>query len=242
MKYLAALFGGMLCGAALLATVLYYNPLVASNNLSPLSVTSNEVMRLSYSAAATDAFVYTNDGESQVAPHPPKVLQLWEPTIRQTSAVVTELVDGRGAPAGFGVKFSSSSERTNLIDGEILVDSVWHIYLPERGSLFIEQSENYWNYIRDIVVPAYRSSGDNWRGTWLENITHGPGALGTALVAGGSGQFKGMDTEAVEALSAKAYSVADGPVGVTGQISIELQAGGRQNRESSEDQVTTQDQ
>jgi hypothetical protein len=242
MRYLAAFLAGMFSGAACLVAVLYYNPFVSSNNLSPLSVTTYEVVRLTYSAAAIDAFVYTNDGESQVTPHPPKVQQLWEPTIRQTSAIVTGLVDGRGEPAGFGVKFSSSSEHTSFIGGEFLVDSVWHIYLPERGSLFIEQTENYWNYVRDIVVPAYRSSGDNWRGTWIENITHGPGALGTAWVAGGSGQFKGMDTEAVEALSAKAYSVADGPVGVTGEISIELQTGGRQNKGSSEDQPVPQDQ
>jgi hypothetical protein len=91
-------------------------------------------------------------------------------------------------------------------------------------------------------VPAYRSSGDNWRGAWLGNITHGPGALGTAWVAGGSGQFRGMDTEAVEALSAKAYSVADGPVGVTGEISIELQYGGRQTNQASEGQQALQDQ
>lgn len=222
MKFIATLLIGMLCGAAGLAVALYYNPFVESNKLSPLSVTDSEVVHLSYSATATDAFIYTNDGESQIAPYPAKVLQLWEPTVRQTSVLVTQLVDGRGTPAGFGVKFSSASERTNLLDGQVLVDSIWHIYLPERGSLFIEQSENYWNYIRDIVVPAYRSSGDNWRGAWLGNITHGPGALGTAWVAGGSGQFTGMDLEAVEALSAKAYSVAEGPVGVNGEISIEL--------------------
>ena len=221
-KYLAALFGGAIVGAVLVAVVVYYNPMVSSNNLSPLSVTDNEVMRLSYSAAAQDAMVYTNDGESQVSPHPERVLQLWEPTIRRTTAMATTFEDSRGQPAGFGIKFSSHSERTNPLNGELLVDSVWHIYLPERGSMFIQQSENYWNYIHEIVVPAYRSSGDSWRGNWLGNMTSGPGALGTARVAGGSGQFAAMNTEAVEALSAKAYSVADGPVAVTGGLSVEL--------------------
>lgn len=233
MRYLAALVIGMLVGAFGLAAAIYYNPLLASNQLSPLTVTTNEVTRLSYSAAAKDALVYTNDGESHIAPFPAKVLQLWEPTIRQTTAMVTVLADGRGDPAGFGIKFSSFSNRTNLLDGEALVDSVWHIYLPTRGSLFIEQTENYWDYIHDVVVPAHRSSGDNWRGTWLGNTTVGPGALGTAWVAGGSGQYQGMDMEAIEALSAKAYSVADGPVAMTGELSIELQA-----REQSEQQAS----
>ena len=102
------------------------------------------------------------------------------------------------------------------------MDSVWHIYLPARGSLFMEQSENYWGYIRDIVVPARWSSGDNWRGSWLGNITAGPGALGTSAVAGGSGQFQYMIAEGVESFSAKAYSVEHGPVAMTGELAIEL--------------------
>ena len=224
MRYLLVLVGGMLLGLVGLTAAVYYNPMAGGNNLSPLSVTDNEVVRLSYSAAAQDTLVYTNDGESQVAPHPPKVLQLWEPTVRLTTATVNVLADSRGQIAGLGVKFSSHSDRTDVLDGEVLVNSVWHVYLPGRGSLFIEQSENYWNYIHEIVVPAYRSAGDNWRGTWLGNLTSGPGALGTAWVAGGSGQFEGMDAEAVEALSAKAYSVDIGPVAMTGELSIELPA------------------
>jgi hypothetical protein len=221
-KYLLALVAGMSFGMVVVATVVFYNPMVGTNNLSPLSVTENEVVHLSYSVAAQDTLVYTNDGESQITPNPPKVLQLWEPAILGTIATVNVLADSRGRLAGIGVKFSSHSKDSSVLNGKALVNSVWHIYLPERGSIFIEQSENYWNYIRDIVVPAYRSSGDNWRGTWLRNITDGPGALGTALVAGGSGQFAGIDTVAVEALSAKAYSVDLGPVAMTGELSIEL--------------------
>jgi len=222
MRYLLVLVGGMLLGLVALTVVVYYNPLTGGNNLSPLSVTDNEVVRLSYSAAAQDTLVYTNDGESQVAPHPPRVLQLWEPTVRLTTATVNVLADSRGQVAGLGVKFASHSENTNVLNGEILVNSVWHVYLPGRGSFLIEQAENYWDYIHEVVVPAHRSSGDNWRGTWLGNLTSGPGALGTAWVAGGSGRFESMDTEAVEALSAKAYSVDIGPVAMTGELSIEM--------------------
>jgi hypothetical protein len=221
-KYIGALVGGLLLGVLLIATVVFYNPMLQTNNLSPLAVSDNEVMHLSYSVAAQDALVYTNDGESQVSPNPPKVLQLWEPTVRGTTASVNVLADSRGRPAGIGVKFSSHSKDSSALDGKALVNSVWHIYLPQRGSIFVEQSENYWSYIQDIVFPAYRSSGDNWRGSWLSNITDGPGALGTALVAGGSGEFAGVDSVAVEALSAKAYSVDLGPVAMTGELSIEL--------------------
>jgi len=221
-RYLLPLLGGILTGLGLMYGFLYYNPMSSANNLSPLSVTENEVVRLNYSAVAQDTLIYTNNGESQIAPYPAKVQQLWETPIRLTTATATVLSDSRGQVAGIGVKFSSRSEQTNILRGEILMDSVWHIYLPARGSVFMEQSENYWNYIRDIVVPARWSSGDNWRGSWLGNITAGPGALGTASVTGGSGQFEYMITEGVELFSAKAYSVEHGPVAMSSEIAIEI--------------------
>lgn len=222
MKYVISLLVGMCVGACVVLVLLYYNPVTSKNTLSPLSVTDNELINLNYSAVAQDALVYTNDGESHVDPHPAKVLQLWERPIRHTSALATVLTDGRSQVAGIGIKFSSGSELTNVLNSGAFVNSVWHIYLPERGSLFIEQIENHWGYLREIVVPARWSSGDNWRGNWHGSITSGPGALGIAKVVGGSGEFSELEAGAVESLSAKAYSVERGPVAMTGQLTIEL--------------------
>jgi hypothetical protein len=201
---------------------MFFNPFVAANPLSPLSVSDYELISLNYSAVARDAIVFTNNGESQVRPKPPKVLQLWEAPIRHTDALVTVLTDSRNAAAGLGVKITSDSENTRLISGDMLVDSLWHIYLPGRGSLFIAQTENYWSYARDIVVPAYWSSADNWKGVWNGNMTAGPGALGTARAIGGSGEFSNLEMEAVESLSARVYTVESGPVVMNGHLTIEL--------------------
>jgi hypothetical protein len=222
MKYLVSLLVGMAVGAAAFFALLYYNPLTSQTKLSPLSVTDDEVISLNYSAVATDSLIYTNDGESQVMPHPAKVLQLWEQPVRKTDALATVLRDSRNQVAGIGLKFSSDSESTNILNGEAIVDSVWHVYLPGRGSFFIEQQENYWAYLREVVLPAHWSSGDNWRGTWNGNLTSGPGALGTSRVVGGSGEFAALETVGVESLLAKAYSVEQGPVAVTGELSIEI--------------------
>ncbi len=221
-KYLIALLFGMAVGAVVFLGLLYFNPLTTQQRLSPITVTDNEVVKLGYSAAVQDMLIYTNDGESRVDPHPAKVLQLWEAPIRKTRAMATVLTDSRGQAAGIGIKFWSDSESTNILNGQAIVDSVWHIYMPERGSLFVAQSENLWSYLREVVIPAYWSSADNWRGIWRGNITAGPGALGTASVAGGSGEFAGLRSEGVEALSAKAYSVELGPVAVEGELSIEI--------------------
>lgn len=221
-KYLFALLFGMAVGAAILLGGLYLNPLTTQQRLSPITVTDNDVVKLGYSAAAEDMLVYTNDGESRVDPHPAKVLQLWEAPIRKTRAIATVLTDSRGQAAAIGVKFSSDSESTNILKGQAIVDSVWHIYMPKRGSLFVAQSENFWGYLREVIIPAYWSSADSWRGIWRGNVTAGPGALGTASVTGGSGEFLGLKSEGLEALSAKAYSVELGPVAIDGELSIEI--------------------
>ena len=221
-RYVVGFVIGLVLGALSAGALLYLNPLAGTNALTPISVTENQVIGLRYSAVPLDSVLYTNDGESGPPPHPAKVQQLWEAPVRQSDVLVTVLGDSRNNPVGVGIKFMSDSERTRIINGEVLVDSVWHIQLPGRGSLFVAQTENHWDYLTDVVVPAHWSSVDSWKGVWNGIITVGPASLGTARVTGGSGDFAGLDTYGVESLSARAYSVADGPVAMDGQLTIEL--------------------
>ena len=221
-RHIVALLAGLSIGASAALALLIFNPLAAKNPLSPLSISDNRMVSLAYSAVAADAILYTNDGGSRIRPHPENVQELWEAPIRRTDVLVTLLSDSRSDEAGIGIKFVSDSERTKLINGEALVDSVWHIILPDRGTLFVYQSENFWNYLREIVVPAYWSSTKKWKGIWHGNTTVGPGSLGTATVYGGSGEFAGLSSEAMEALTARAYSVTDGPVSMEGRITIDV--------------------
>jgi hypothetical protein len=55
-------------------------------------------------------------------------------------------------------------------------------------------------------------------------MTQGPGALGTGCVSGGSGNFAGMSSEAVETLTACAYSTSLGPVSMDSNLTITLPA------------------
>ena len=222
MKYAISLVIGMILGVTLFVLGLYYNPFVGNPSVSPLAVSDLDMVDLSYSLVASDSIAFTNNGESHVKPHPAKVLQLWEPTVDRTRGLVTVLTDSRGEPAGLGVKFSSDSEDTALLDGAVLVNSVWHIYLPGRGTFLVDQTENFWPYLRDIVIPARLSSGDNWRGSWYGIMSVGPGALGTARVTANTGPFIGSEAEAVESIAARAYSSNSGPVGMSGSLTIAL--------------------
>lgn len=222
MKYLLIFMAGIASGAIAAAGVFMVNPVTGTDELSPLAVSANRQFVLEYSAVADDAIAYTNDGESRVQPHPGNIQQLWEPTIRNTGITVTTLHDAGGLPAGLGIKFASRSESTRLFHGEANVDSLWHVYLPDRGSFVVAQRENYFDFLRDIVIPASWSSGNAWKGEWRGNLTAGPGTLGTAEVAGGSGEFRGLDSEAVESLTARAYSANSGAVAADGVLTIEL--------------------
>ncbi len=216
MKYVISLLLGALLGALIFSLALYYNPFAAQPTISPLSVTQDRVINLSYSAVASDAILYTDDGESIITTQPDRVADLWELAIIDTRVFVTTLRNTRGEVVGVGFKMSSDSEQTSLINANAEVNSVWHVYLPGQGTFLIDQSENYWSYIHDIVIPARWSSGDNWKGSFHKIMTSGPGALGIARVTGGSGEFAGQSTEAVESLTASAYSALDGPVSMNG--------------------------
>jgi len=222
MRFVVSLFVGLACGVALTAAVFFYNPFFGQATLSPLSVSDARLSSLSYSAVVSESIMFTNDGESIGRPHPNKIAELWEPAIKDTQVHVVSLLDSRGVPAGIGIKMSSPSERSSLYSAEILVDSVWHLYMPGRGTLAIDQTESFWSYLRDIVVPAWRSSSDAWRGSWSRNMTVGPGALGTARVTGLGGEFDGLQSEAVESLNARAYSILQGPVSMTGILDIAI--------------------
>ena len=58
----------------------------------------------------------------------------------------------------------------------------------------------------------------------MGNVTAGPGALGTARVVGGSGEFEGLEMLGVESLSVRAWRVEDGLIAADGQLTIELPA------------------
>jgi hypothetical protein len=220
MKYFFALFVGLVCGAALLLAGLYFNPFIARQALSPLAVSDNVLVVLNYSLVPADSVLFTNDGESVRKPFPLKVQELWEPAVQQTWVTVTDLVNVRGEPVGIGIKFASDSEKSRPLKGEALVESVWHIYLPGRGTLFVQQVENYWPLLRDIVIPARWSSSDSWRGNWHNSITAGPGALSTGKVIGQTGEFAGLSAEAMESVDASVYSALDGPVAMRGSLTI----------------------
>lgn len=222
MKYIVALVIGMATGVAMVVALLYANPFAAAPAVSPLAVTDEPTLTLLYDAepGATIFHSSTSNGSSRL--QPAGAAELWENTLADSWIDVVELSNSRGQFAGIGIKFTTQSERTRLINAEALVDSAWHIYLPGRGSLLASQTENYWSYLRDIVVKARLDGAGNWRGAWNGIMTVGPNSIGTGRVTGTGGEFSGRAGEIVESLNAQAYSSQQGPVAMQGSLTIAL--------------------
>ena len=219
MKYVAALISGILVGIGMFLGLMYANPFAVGQTVSPLAVTNQPIINLEYSADETSLIFHTSRGR-EGARRPESAVELWEPTLRNSRAYVVHLADSRGRPAGVAVKFSTDSEKTHLLNSEIVVDSVWHAYLPERGTLFASQTEDYWSFLRDVVVQAKLDSAGTWRGAWTGVMTSGPNAIGTGRAIGGSGEFAELEGELVESLNAVAYSADAGPVALRGSLAI----------------------
>ncbi len=221
MKYLIGLLLGMIAGVALVGAAIYWNPFAGLSAVSPLAM-STDMVELNFSAVPEKSIAWIDNGDSAWPPHPQKVQELWEPAIKDTVVLVTRLTDSRGQPAGFGIKFSTGAESARLMNGELLVNSVWHVWLSGQGGLLIEQTENEWPWLRDVVIPAKWSGGNDWRGTWFGMLTVGPGALGSGRVIAGSGPLAGAEGEAVEARRASAWSASSGPVAMDGSLTVVL--------------------
>lgn len=222
MKFVISAVLGLLTGAMLFIAGLYINPFTGQPTVSPLAITDERVVELSFSAVPADAILYTDHGESILTPRPERVAELWEPAVSDTDLFVTVLHDSRGSAAGIGIKMRSRSEATEIVRGEALANSVWHVYLPGQGTMMIDQTENYWSLIREVMIPARWSSSDSWRGTFHDVMTSGPNPLGTARVSGGSGILAGVTTESVELLTAAGYSATNGPVAMEGSLAIAI--------------------
>ena len=224
MKYLLSLVAGLLVGAAIAAAFILVNPFADSSTLSPLEVSDRPQLTLSYSLVPADAIVHTNNGESHGEPTPGKVQQLWEPAIRNTGVTVTTMSGATGKMRAIGIKFASLSESTRLLRNEAMIDSVWHVYMPERGTFVVGQRENRFDYLRTVVLPAMWSSSKRWRGSWRGHVTAGPESLGTGRFTGGSGEFSGLEADVIESHTVRAYSAESGPMAKEGVLLVELPA------------------
>lgn len=207
MRYLFALLLGFLAGVAVVAAVVYYNPATATNESVITRTTDGVNLELLYGSQSGDALAYTNSGSSHWPRVPAAVADLWHPALVGVHVAVHPLQNGRGEPVGVGVKFFQLSEDTRLLRGEVLVDSAWSVMLPGAGSLFVEQDENYWPFVRAVGLPAWLDGNKRWQGEFRSELTVGPRGTLEGVVVGASGVMRDRLGEARESMSVQSYGL-----------------------------------
>jgi len=222
-RILRALILGFLTGVLLFLAGFYFNPFSSESQLSPLAVSQSRLVEYSYSRNPRETLALTNNGHGHTATNPARVQELWEPAVEDTEAFVTILRDIAGKPAGIGIKISSWSAESELLSARLLKNSDWHLFVPDHGTAFVEQTENQWPYLRNVVIPGLVKR--EWQGTWYGSVTSGPNALRTAKVRGGSGHMQDLRSEAVEFFQVESYSAETGPTRSVGRLTLELDSG-----------------
>lgn len=82
-----------------------------------------------------------------------------DPGIRYARAEVVLLTGEPGAPAALGVRLSAVARPNALLKARLGTTTAWNLVWPERGTLLLAGSENYWAPLRDGLWSAVRGRG-----------------------------------------------------------------------------------
>lgn len=210
---------GISLGAASVALVIYFNPLTAENSKVGINPTPDQTLELYYGSMLADSIAFTNSGNKYLPRRPADIEELWHPTLKWAQAAVQTLMHPDESVAGIGVKLSAWSPESRPLMGKWLMNSVWYIYLPGSGGMFVEQKENYWPFVRSVALPAFMNGEKTWEGKFATDLTTGPGPAFEGRVVGASGVLRGHRGEAREAIAVSGFSM--GAQHTTGKTKVQ---------------------
>lgn len=216
MKYVFMLMLGLLIGAALGVTGLYYNPLTSREAPVP----QDADWTLSFGSPLTDGLAFTHGGNSRMPRSPLGVPDLWESTISQSALSVLAMrrADGEGI-AALASRISLPSETTDLLTRGLVLEDYWTLTVPGEGTLFLQAHENVWPLIKEAVIPVWYL-GQTWQGPRSYRPTAGPGIGNTALLLGATGAFVGSQGSAVDSYELHEFTEAQGPQRLEGSLHL----------------------
>ena len=110
--------------------------------------------------------------------------------IRHTAAAVILLKDRDGQPAALATKLIAVAETSDLLLGDLGIDSYWNVFWPNLGSVFLVGRENYWPVITDVLIAGLRGAGPLPAGKQY-SVTVRPEGRRVRGVLGSSGRFTG---------------------------------------------------
>jgi hypothetical protein len=217
MKYLFAAFAGLVLGAAIGASALYYNPLTRRE----ASSLDNPDFTLRYSLPQDDLIALTHSERVPLPFKPQGVGKLWESAISGAALGVLALEEPESDRVAFATRLSIPSRATDLLLRGALVDDYWLVTVPGGGSVFVQDRNNLWPAVRENVLPV-SLLGRPWRGPSAYRTSVGPGADKAGVAVGATGRFGGMQGSAAERYRLQRYSRAHGAEELDGELALRM--------------------
>jgi hypothetical protein len=216
MKYLFVSLFGLLIGASLAGTILYYNPFTARVGAQPAS--GDRVLKYRLPDQLLAAAV---GDDALLGSRPSRVEGLWEETIDRTAAVGILLTDDTGQPAAIASRLMAASPATDLLLTGVIVSDYWLVTLPGQGTLFVRAESNVWPFLKETLLPVWLFDRP-WRGRAEYRPTVGPNPGGAGEVLGLAGVFEGKSGSAVERYDVTAFNPAQHSTAAVGELFIHL--------------------
>jgi hypothetical protein len=216
MKYLFVALLGLLIGAALAGTALYYNPFTVHTGAAP--ATGDRVLRYSLPDQVLTAAV---GDDAWLAGRSTGVDGLWEETIDRTAVLGLVLTDEAGQPAAIASRLMAASPSTDLLLTGVVLSDYWLVTLPGQGTLFVRSDSNVWPFLKETLLPVWLFDRP-WRGPVEYRPTVGPNAGNTGSVLGVAGVFEGKSGSAVERYDVTAFGSAQNSAAAVGELFVHL--------------------
>ncbi len=166
----------------------------------------------------------THGGIVPMPPFPDGIPPLAEPNIRLGLGLITKLRDVTDEVVGFATELEAASPATSLWEGRIMTDTFWTVAVPGRGTLFLHETEDNWDLVTRIALPA-RLLRRDWTGEWTNVNTVGPRPDGRGTVIGGTGEFASASGSFIEVGRLRRFTAA-GAMEFTMELRVALAAGG----------------
>jgi hypothetical protein len=163
----------------------------------------------------------THGGIVPMTRFPAGIPPLREPNIRLGLGLVTKLRDVTDEVVGFATELEAASPETSIADARILTDTFWTVVVPGRGALFLHETEDNWDLLTRIALPALLLRRE-WTGNWTNVNTVGPRPDGRGLVVGGTGEFAGATGSFLEVGRLKRFT-PDGAMEFTMELRVALE-------------------
>ena len=137
--------------------------------------------------------------------------------IRHTAAALMLFKNRDGQTAALATKLTAVAETSDLLVGDLGIDSYWNVFWPNSGSVFLIGRENYWRVITDVLIAGLRGESQLPTGEQY-SVTVRPEGRRVRGILGSSGRFTG----ATGLFHDSYISQPNSPSGAVGMITMQI--------------------